>query len=262
VGINAHKQNKKDSSCAKTVPSQSCSTITNHAPSTHPQPHHPTTEEPSSFSFSRPIERAQCCLGRCRGIVQGITHKAVGQKLKHDTTQRLLPTPTKLHCTIGPNTTQIKASNSCNNCAEFTHDTHKVALYHWPKHNTNKKAGNSCNDCVEFTHEPTKVTLHPGPNTTQTKAGNGHNDCVEFIYPRTHKSTIQTKGRQRPQRLRGIYCTHAHEVMLHPPQTQHKQKPAAAAMILWNLPTHPQSHAAPLPQTKYNSTNKSQQWPQ
>jgi len=46
---------------------------TNHAPGTHPPPFHPAIEEPSSFSFSRPIERAQCCLRlrRCRGVAQG-----------------------------------------------------------------------------------------------------------------------------------------------------------------------------------------------
>ena len=195
----------------------------------HPQPHHPTTEEPSSFSFSRPIERAQRCLGmqrRCaRHCTRGV-HETIGQKLKHDTSQRL--SPTKLRCTIGPNTTQTKAGNSRNDCAEFTHDTHKVALHHRPKpkHNTNKKAGNGRNDCVcgsiypVFTHATHPQSLHhrPKPNTTQTKAGNGRNDLP------TH-----------PQ----VACTIAAS-----PQTQHKQqKPATAATILRNLPTHPQSRS-------------------
>ncbi len=111
----------------------------------HPQPHHPTTEEPSSFSFSRPIERAQRCLGmqrRCaRHRTRGV-HEAVGQKLKHDTSQRL--SPTKLRCTIGPNTTQTKAGNGRNDCAEFTHAPTSTV--------SQKKSGNGHIDYAEFLH--------------------------------------------------------------------------------------------------------------
>src|SRR6266581_1798839 len=77
----------------------------------------------------------------------------------------------------------------------------------------------------------TQLSGNTTPNTTtQTKAGNGRNDCAEF----THAPT----SRAAPS-----------------PQTQHKQKPATAATIVRNLPTHPQSRCTVGPNT---NTNKKQ----
>ena len=89
------------------------------------------------------------------------THDTHKSRCKHNTNksrqrpQRLCgiyPRTHKSHCTIAPNTTQTKASNGCNDCAEFTHAP-TVALHGRPKHNTNKKQpGNGRIDYAEFSH--------------------------------------------------------------------------------------------------------------
>ena len=60
------------------------------------------------------------------------------------------------------------------------------------------------------------------------------------------------KSRQRPQRFCGIY-PRTHKVTLHhrPKHNNNKQKPATAATIVRNLPTHPQVmlHHRPKPNT-------------
>src|SRR6266581_4780003 len=88
--------------------------------------------------------------------------------------------------------------------------SHKVACT--GANTTQTKAGNGRNDCAEFTHAPTKSRC-TGTNTTQTKAGNGRNDCAEFTHAPTSRAapSPQTKhnntnkSRQWPQRLCGIY---------------------------------------------------------
>ena len=154
-------------------------------------------------------------------------------------------------------------------CGIYPH-THKVALHHRPKHNnTNKSRQRPATAATIVRNLPThpqshpqsraapspqtqhkqkpamattivqnlpthpQVALHhrPKPNTTtQTKAGNGCNDCAEF----THAPT----SRAAPS-----------------PQTQHKQKPAMATMIVRNLPMHPQSRCTVGPNTTQTKNN-------
>ena len=141
----------------------------------------------------------------------------------------------KVACT-GANTTQTKAGNGRNDCAEFTHaptksrctiapnqtqhkqkpataamivrnlPTHpQVALHHRPKPNTTiqTKAGNGRNDCAEFTHAPKVALPSPQPKHNNTKAGNGRNDCAEFTHAptklccTTSPNTTQTKAGNR-----------------------------------------------------------------
>src|SRR6266581_3899749 len=129
-----------------------------------------------------------------------------------------------LHHRPGPNTTNNTPGNGRNDCAEFTHDTHKsrvvraLALDHWPNTTQTKsrqrpqrlcgiyprthkvalhqrsanttQAGSGRNDFAEFTHAPTKSHCTIAPNTTtQTKAGNGRNDCAEFTHAPTKSPT-------------------------------------------------------------------------
>jgi len=216
------------------MPSQSCSSTTRNQPRTwHPST--ATIEEPSSFSFSRPIEKAQrrLALGRCK-----TSHKSRYHRPKHNTNKsrqrpqtilRNLPMHPQVACTIAPTQTQHKqkAGNGRNDCAEFTHaPTSRV--HHRPNtiapNTTQTKGWQRRNDCAEFTHAP-KVACTIAPNTTtQTKAGN-NNDCAEFTHP-------QSRAAPTPQT-----------------QTQHKQKPATAATIVRNLPTH--KSRTPSPQTQH-----------
>ena len=171
-----------------------------------------------------------------------------------------------LHHRPGPNTTQTThpaMASTVVRCAEFTHDTStptsraspsarpkhdKQHTQQWPQRlcriypqpttttptshascgalaltigqtQHKQKVGNSCNNCAEFTHAPTKSRCTIAPNTTQTN-----------------------KSWQRPQQLCGIYpCTYKVALALHHlPKHKHKQKPATAATIVRNLPTHPQ----------------------
>jgi len=97
------------------------------------------------------------------------------------------------HPQIAVNTTQIKAGNSRNDCAEFTHaPSHKSHCTIAPN-TTQTKASNGRNNCVEFTHAPTSHGCTTSTNTTQTKAGNGRNDCAEF----THAPTVMLYSRPK-----------------------------------------------------------------
>jgi len=184
---------------------------------------------------SRAANTTQTKYGNSRNDCAEFTHAPTKSRLalhrrKHNTNksrqrpQRLCgiyPRTHKSRCTLHhrpkPNTTtQTKAGNGRNDCAEFTHAPHKVALqlHHRPKHNTNKSRQRPQRLCGIYprTH---KVALHhlPPPNTTQTKAGNGRNDCAEF----THAPTVALHGR---------------------PKHKHKQKqPATAALIMRNFRT-------------------------
>jgi len=163
---------------------------------------------------------------RCTHPISPITTRQTNQPHR---VRNLPTTPTNR----AVNTTQTKAGNGRNDCAEFTHaPTSRAALHHRPKHNnTNKSRQRLQRLCGIYprTHKVARCTT--SPNTTQTKAGNGRNDCAEF----THAPT----SRAAPS-----------------PQTQqHKQRPATAATIVRNLPTHPQSRCTVGP--KHN-TNKKQ----
>ena len=154
--------------------------------------------------------------------------------------------------------------------AEFTHDTHKSRC----KHNTNKVRQQPQRLCGIYprTH---KVSSRAAPAQTQHKQKPATAATIVRNLP-THpqvalhaapspqtKHNNTNKSRQRPQRLCGIYprTPQSRAAAAPSPQTQHKQKPATAATIVRNLPTHPQSCAAPPPPPKHN-TNKSRQRPQ
>src|SRR5260221_79707 len=132
----------------------------------------PLSMSPAHFRLE--VHRARDCPGSCEGIAHGMAHRANNSaQTKHKqnkpattaTILRNLPT-TQSRCTIGPNTTtQTKAGNGRNDCAEFTHDTHKSrVLHHRPQHDTNNRPGNGRNDYAEFSHDG-----WPRPNPSETK---------------------------------------------------------------------------------------------
>jgi len=121
------------------------------------------------------------------------------------------------HHQPGPNMTNNTPSNGRNDCAEFTHDTHKSCVVHarpLAKHNTNKKLATAATIVRNL---PTHPQSRAAPAQRKHNTNKSQQRLQRFcgIYPRTHKSCCNhrpnttNKSRQRPQRLCRIYpCTH------------------------------------------------------